>query len=153
MSIPTPLIWAFLFTTFTTLSFYFGFNNKPWRGLWSIYMLIFLTCWAAIIWFNFPGSHNLTLAWVPSTLIGVIFTILIEGVFPTHINKSPKKNATKLPTLLYWIIVIGLLIAIIIRYNSMHLTQETLRTRILFMQTTSHLEHFLHLINRLTFRF
>jgi hypothetical protein len=62
-------------------------SKGPWGGLWVIFIIIFLSSWAAHMWIGPIGPQMLGVSIVPLLIVGLIVTIILAAV-----NKPPRKN-------------------------------------------------------------
>lgn len=82
------IVGAIVVAIILTLLFFYGLSARgPWGSLWSFFLVILLTVWAASFWVEPVGPAYGGIAWVPLFFIGLIFALLLAAI-PTTDQKG-----------------------------------------------------------------
>ncbi len=103
-------------------------RKGPWIDFLTIFVIVFLASWAGGIWLHPVGSLLWGVYWLPFLMVGLIFSLLIGALVSSRPCEStvevvdPKKRERERKTavlalgVFFWILVLGLIIAIILHY-------------------------------------
>ncbi len=131
----TVIIWDLLTALFVALLFTLLLSVAFWgaRGLSSgivaLFVFVFLAVWAGGIWLApVPGRMGY-LYFFPFIAIGILVILLVAALKPRHWGYRPPQNRAEAIqnareeqemgsafNLFFWVLIIGLIIAVIIRY-------------------------------------
>ena len=88
---------------------------------WALLAVLFLVTWAGGIWVAPFGPPIGAIYWLPFTLIAVLLATLLAAVVPPEL-RTPRDIVTREEELetglgfFFWILVVGLVVAIVLRY-------------------------------------
>lgn len=118
------LFYVLVITLVLTAVFAFGFRKqRTWPVVLAFFVILFLATWAVGVWIN-PETAPPGVSWVAYLIAGLLFALLLTVLIPLsrtaggeRANKSGEKAvAIVFFDLFFWILVIGLIAAIIARY-------------------------------------
>lgn len=125
------LLFEFLFVlilalTLTTI-FALGFRRYTTVSmLLPFFTILFLATWATGIWITPVGPMIRGFYWMPFLIVGIFYAVLLSALIPPshpprslreEVRQKKKEEATLLAlNSFFWILVGGLLVAIIARY-------------------------------------
>lgn len=113
---------------FTCLFLLFG-SRGPWNSAWTLFLVLFLSLWAAGLFIHPMGPVYWGVAWVPLIFIGLLLAILLMAVTPGGRRrrlkdskivevKNPEETDAALAGitlgLFFWLLILLFIIAIII---------------------------------------
>lgn len=115
------LFYVLVITLVLTAVFAVGFRRqRTWQIVVVFFVTLFLTTWAVGVWINpSPGTSS-----VPYLIVGLLFALLLTALIPLSRTLQggrtreleEKAIAIVVMDLFFWILVIGLVVAIIVRY-------------------------------------
>lgn len=95
-------------------------------GLFIFLIVLFLATWAGGLWIAPFGPTLLNVAWLPFLLVGLFFALLMITLIPptrtprtleeARIQASSETEAVIFIDIFFWILLIGLLIAVVAAY-------------------------------------
>lgn len=122
------LLFALSIALILTLVFFGVFRNRaPWIYFVAFFVIVFLASWAGGLWIIPFGPTMFSVTWLPFSLAGLFFALLLVGAAanrPTTyqhetVEQRETKGAVSLIFIIsFWILVIGLVVAIILGYLS-----------------------------------
>lgn len=105
-----------------TLIFVYGLGSRgPWGSGWTIFFVLLLVIWSTAIWVEPIGPVYYDIAWLPITIVGLVFFILLLSVTPRRPRGVPVDEAEREEAaaaggvmLFFWIflVVMGAIVAI-----------------------------------------
>jgi hypothetical protein len=115
------------------LVFFYGFNARsPWETFWPFFVILLLVIWASALWITPIGPQFAGVAWIPLLFIGLMVAFLFAAMPTSRQNKRKTKaniardnadepttretGATSAISILFWIFVCFLLLAIFVGY-------------------------------------
>jgi hypothetical protein len=123
----SDLLFVLLITLVLTAVFVVGFRKQRTGHIIAMFFIIlFLATWAVGLWIVPVGPKVLGVPWVSYLIAGLLLALLLTALVP--LAKSPKARdesskeaeektvAIAVFDLFFWILVIGLIAAIILRY-------------------------------------
>jgi hypothetical protein len=120
---------ALAITLLVTLLFS-SLSGRPFRGLWLLFILIFLATLSGQLWIAPVGPVTWGIAWVPLIAVALFLTFLLMALAPPppEVNRTEKPQNEGAFIVLggfFWLLMILLLIAIIAGYyRSVYLLAE-----------------------------
>jgi hypothetical protein len=106
-----------------------GFRrNRTLPALFTFFIVLFLSTWAAGAWIEPVGPVIWGIAWVPFFAIGLIFAFLLAALLPpappprTVIEREEQVEEAGAAgffialNIFFWILIVGLLAALLVRY-------------------------------------
>lgn len=118
------LFYVLVITLLLTAVFAVGFRKqRTWPVVLVFFVILFLATWAVGIWIT-PAAGLSGLSWVPYLIVGLLFALLLTALIPLSRTlrsdqvKEAEEKAVAIVVfdLFFWILVIGLIAAIIVRY-------------------------------------
>lgn len=118
------LSYVLVITLVLTAVFAVGFRRqRTWPVVLVFFIILFLATWAVGAWIA-PGTASSGMSWLPYLLIGLLFALLLTALIPlSRAMRSDRSKEAEEKTiaiiafdLFFWILVIGLIAAIVIRY-------------------------------------
>ncbi len=118
------LVYVLVITLVLTAVFAVGFRRqRTWPVVLVFFVILFLATWAAGVWVT-PTAALHGKSWVSYLIVGLLFAVLLTALIPlsrTIKNDQGKEAEEKAIAivvfdLFFWILVIGLIAAIIVRY-------------------------------------
>lgn len=117
------LLFALVVALLLTAVFFAGFRRPgPW-GIWWIFLLVvFLAAWAGGVWIEPFGPPLFNVYWLPFVFVGLIFALLVAAAAPPAPPRpyatatAPQEPVAVAVDLFFWVMVVGLLLAIIVAY-------------------------------------
>lgn len=122
------LMFALFFALILTLIFASGIRRQGWGvGLLIFFMILFLATWAGGVWITPFGPLWWGVSWLPYLFVGLLIALLLAALLPADrirpragggVRPEDRSQTETLATLdaFLWILMFGLLIAIIIAY-------------------------------------
>jgi hypothetical protein len=118
------LIYVLVITLVLTAIFAVGFRRqRTWPVVLVFFVILFLATWAVGVWIT-PAAALPGASWVPYLIVGLLFALLLTALIP--LSRTLRSDQTKeaeekaiaivVFDLFFWILVIGLIAAIIVRY-------------------------------------
>lgn len=123
----TPLLVAFLLAIILTLLLAVGFRGQSWgAGLLFFFLILFLATWAGGLWLTPVGPIMLGVPWMSFLLVALIVGLILVSLTPDGRRRRGKPIASEKVSaqaetaiavdVFFWILIGGLLIAIVARY-------------------------------------
>jgi hypothetical protein len=118
------LVYVLVITLVLTAVFAVGFRRqRKWPVVLVFFVILFLATWAAGVWVT-PAAALHGKSWVSYLIVGLLFALLLTALIPLSrtIKDDQAKEAEEKAIaivvfdLFFWILVIGLIAAIIVRY-------------------------------------
>lgn len=115
------LFYVLVTTLVLTAVFAVGFRRqRRWQIVLVFFVTLFLTTWAVGVWISPAPSTS----WLPYLIVGLLFALLLTALIPLSRTlqggrtreAEEKAIAIVVMDLFFWILVIGLVAAIIVRY-------------------------------------
>lgn len=97
----------------------------PWAGWWWFFVIVLMGGWVAALWAEPIGPPLWGVAWVPILWMALLFALLLAAATPprpTAAEPPPTTGEAAAATAavalgaFFWIMLIGLLIAIVVGY-------------------------------------
>lgn len=120
------LIFALLIAVTLSAIFFFGFRRfGSWPSMLVFFLIVFLAAWAGGLWLTPVGRPFWGVYWVPFLIAGIIFALLLAASAPTRLPRyrgealrqaEKAKNVEAAVSMLMWVLIIMLGVAIITRY-------------------------------------
>lgn len=121
------VIAALIIALFFTLLFSFVFKNRgPWGSFWSFFLVLFLIVLAGSVYIEPFGPYVKEVAWVPLVFIGLFIAILLGATTPQKSKQQEDDLADKVVNepleavpvigVFFWILILAMLAAIIVKY-------------------------------------
>jgi hypothetical protein len=118
-----------VFTLVLTAIFAVGIRRRTtWNILLPFFMILFLATWATGIWVSPIGPMIRGIFLVPFLFIGLLYALLLTAFIPpSRPPRTPREKARQVEkeqetfavlNAFFWLLIIGLIIAIIGRYIS-----------------------------------
>lgn len=115
------LFYVLVITLVLTAVFAVGFRRqRTWQVVLVFFIILFLATWAVGVWITPSPSAS----WVPYLIVGMLFALLLTALIP--LSRTLRKDQAReveekaiaivVFDLFFWILVIGLIVAIILRY-------------------------------------
>jgi hypothetical protein len=123
----SDLLFVLLITLVLTAVFVVGFRKqRTGQVIAMFFIILFLATWAVGLWIVPVGPKVLGVPWVSYLIAGLLMALLLTALVPlaksqrargeTSAQAEEKTVAIAVFDLFFWILVIGLLVAIILRY-------------------------------------
>lgn len=129
----SELLLAFIVAVLLTAIFAAGFRRTgPWDSVILFFLVVLLAAWAGGIWIGPVGPALFNLYWIPFVFIGLLIALLLAAAGPTYRPRTPREaqrevrdearseaaaaEAAVALGWFFWILLLGLLVAIVIRY-------------------------------------
>jgi hypothetical protein len=109
-----------------TAIFSLGLRNRgPWDLWWVFLLVVFLAAWAGSVWMTPVGPPLFGVYWLSPLLVGLMIALLLAAATP---QRSPRTRAEAIAqaraeeetalafTIFFWILLIGLVIAVLLAY-------------------------------------
>jgi len=121
----TGFLLAFLLAIILTLLLAVGFRGQAWgAGLAFFFLILFLATWAGGLWLTPVGPLMMGVPWMSFLLVALIVGLILAATTPSRYRRSEKPLAEGKPLpqaaiavdIFFWLLVAGLLIAIVARY-------------------------------------
>ncbi|MEJ2697414.1 MAG: hypothetical protein P8013_12275 [Candidatus Sulfobium sp.] len=118
------LFYVLVITLVLTAVFAVGFRKqRTWPVVLVFFVILFLATWAAGVWIT-PAASLPGVSWVSYVIVGLLFALLLTALIPLSRSMQSarareaeeKAIAIVVFDLFFWILVIGLIAAIIVRY-------------------------------------
>lgn len=118
------LFYVLVITLVLTAVFAVGFRKqRTWPVVLVFFVILFLATWAVGAWIT-PAAGVRGESWVPYLIVGLLFALLLTALIPlsralrTDQTKEAEEKAIAIVVfdLFFWILVAGLIAAIIVRY-------------------------------------
>jgi hypothetical protein len=124
-------VLAFFIALILTMIFVGGLRRGgPWASFLAFFIVIFLASWAGGLWMQPLGAALWGVYWLPFLLVGLIFALVIAAVSTplkperstVKLVEEPEMEETREKTaltafgLFFYIVVIALAVAIMVRY-------------------------------------
>lgn len=113
------IVAAFVVALVLTLFFTTVLRTRgPWGSWWLVFIVIFLSAWAAHLWINPIGPMVLGVSIVPIFIVGLIFAfVLAASSIPVVTSAKNGDTTTGDPgataiSIFFWILVLILVVAI-----------------------------------------
>jgi hypothetical protein len=87
---------VFILATSFVVSFLFTYlmrNRVPWGNRWPVFVIVFLTTWAASLWIN--PNLSIKYWWAGIIYIEIIISILLGSTVPVKFNNNNKVKTLK----------------------------------------------------------
>lgn len=127
------VLFVLLIAALLTAVFAVGFRRREWDvGLLYFFLILFLATWAGGLWIGPYGPLLLGVPWVTFLLVGVLLALLLTALIPPRRRKpspeweaelqrtsgtdEPESETLVAVDLLFWLLIVGLLIAVIGAY-------------------------------------
>ncbi|MEJ2683839.1 MAG: hypothetical protein P8Z71_05535 [Candidatus Sulfobium sp.] len=119
------LSYVLVITLVLTAVFAVGFRRqRTWPVVLVFFVILFLATWAVGAWIRPPAG----MSWLPYLVVGLLFALLLTALIPLSraVRNDRSKEAEEKTVaivvfdLFFWILVIGLIAAIIVRYVRFH---------------------------------
>lgn len=123
----TALFVGLLFTILLSVAFW-GARGISY-GIVALFSVVFLAVWAGGIWFAPVAGRMGYLYFFPFIVMGFLVIVLVAALKPPHwgyrkkrsradtLEKQPEdKEIGKAFNIFFWVLIIGLVVAVIIRY-------------------------------------
>ncbi|MGC9357561.1 MAG: hypothetical protein ACP5GX_06840 [Anaerolineae bacterium] len=101
-------------------------TTGPWSSFWIFLAVIFLAAWAGGLWVAPLGPTLLGAYWLPFLLVGLFFALLMAAATPVaRAPRTPREAVAEIEaereaatafSVFFWILLVGLLIAVILGY-------------------------------------
>jgi len=125
------MLFVMLMTFVYTAFFGIGIRRQTtWNVLLPFFMIMFLATWATGIWLTPVGPVIRGIFRLPFIFIGLLYALLLTAFVPT--TRPPKSTREKarqaqkeretlqMFNIFFWLFIVGLIIAIIGRYVTVH---------------------------------
>jgi len=120
------LLFALAVALLLTAIFAAGFRNRgPWAAWWVFLLVVFLAAWAGGVWITPFGPLLFDTYWLPILVVGLIFALLLAAAVPARAPRTraeaiaearAEEEAAAAFSVFFWILLIGLAIAIVLAY-------------------------------------
>jgi len=95
--------------------------QSPWKSGWALFAVLFLAIWAGGIWVAPFGPGIWNIYWLPFLLMAVLFAVLIAAIAPPHVHTLAEEHEREREIelglgLFFWVLIGGLVLAIVLRY-------------------------------------
>jgi hypothetical protein len=125
------ILFVMLITFVYTAIFGVGIRRQTtWNILLPFFIIVFLATWATGIWLTPVGPLIRGVFRLPFIFIGLLYALLLTAFVPTtHPPKSLREKARRTQkeretlqmfNIFFWLFIVGLIIAIIGRYVTLH---------------------------------
>jgi hypothetical protein len=127
----SEFLFVLLITVILTAVFAVGIRRRTtWNILLPFFIILFLATWATGIWIRPIGPVIGGIFWLPFLVIGLLYAFLLAAFIPS--SRPPQTSREKVRqrikeqevlsvlNVFFWLVVIGLIIAIIWRYLYIH---------------------------------
>ncbi len=119
--------FVLVITLFLTAIFAVGFRGqRPGMALLSFFIILFLATWAGGIWITPIGSPLWGISWLSFLLVCLLLVLLLTALIPASVpytrraaaaqQREETETVTTIFGIFFWILVIGLIVAIILYY-------------------------------------
>lgn len=118
------LLYVLVITLVLTAVFAVGFRRqRTWPVILVFFVILFLATWAVGVWIT-PTAATSGASRLPYLIVGLLFALFLTALVPlSRPLRSDQKKETQekliaivVFDLFFWILVIGLIAAIIVRY-------------------------------------
>jgi hypothetical protein len=121
------LLFVLVITVLLTVLFGLLFRGmRMGLGLYLFFLVLFLATWAGGLWITPFGPTLFEVSWLPFLLVGLFFTLLLIVLVPpartpqtfeeARVQASAETEAVIIIDIFFWVLMIGLLIAIAAAY-------------------------------------
>lgn len=117
------LLFALVIGLLLTALFALLFNTRgPWEVIWVFLLIIVLGAWVGGLWLVPFGPVLFDVAWVPFLLAGLFFALILAAATPppptaAGTSVSPAGTEAALAfSIFFWILLLGLVAAIVLAY-------------------------------------
>lgn len=125
------IVGAIVIATLVFLIFFFALGIRgPWAAWWPFFLILLMAVWAAAFWIAPIGPVYWGISWVPLFFIALIFALLIAALGSERYDETvvtdteadvtaPSRTEQEAATgisVMFWILIILLLIAVIAGY-------------------------------------
>jgi hypothetical protein len=126
------LLLVLFLSLLLTLVFAVGFRRQSWGGgLIIFFLILFLATWAGGMWITPFGPIWMGVSWLPFIFVGIVIALLLTAVMrPDRIRPregggvdiEPRSDSHAMTAVdaFMWLLIGGLLLAIIIGYIHIH---------------------------------
>lgn len=102
-------------------------TTGPWSSFWIFLVVVFLAAWVGGLWVVPLGPPLFDVYWLPFLLVGLFFALLMAAAAPVvRAPRTPREAAAEIEaereaatafSVFFWILLVGLLIAVILGYT------------------------------------
>lgn len=122
------LLLALVVALVVSSIFAFGFRRRGlWPRFWLFFLVVFLFTWAGGIWLHPIGPTIKGVFWIPFLLIALLIALFLAAAVPrSHIQsrtsespdlkKARRSEVNAFLGVFFWILVMILIAAIVVRY-------------------------------------
>ncbi|MFO7866233.1 MAG: hypothetical protein R6V02_05400 [Candidatus Aminicenantes bacterium] len=119
---------AFLAALAVSLIFAYGFRRRGlWPGFLLFFLIVFLFTWAGGVWVTPFGPEYAGVQWLPFLIVALIISFLIAAAIPPaytrprtseskDLREARAQEVSRFLGIFFWILVVILLVAVIVRY-------------------------------------
>jgi hypothetical protein len=113
--IPAALVVTLIITFILS-----AISKRPLRGLWIVFILLFLTTWSGQLWIAPIGPRLGGVAWIPLAGMALLFLFFLLAIIPKapRVDSEGKEVDGPLVALgiFFWIIIVLLIFSIAVGY-------------------------------------
>jgi hypothetical protein len=109
-----------------TVIFAAGFRVRgPWGVWWVFLLIVFLAAWVGAVWVRPVGPPLFGVNWLPLLFMGVLFAVLLAAAIPSSPPRTraeavaqarAEETAVAVFGAFFWILLVGLLVAVVLGY-------------------------------------